>query len=308
MFASSNDCGGYYQHRTARELLQGVKEMKPQKAKHLHEELEKVTPNLGGEYAVFEKYDGWYGYSDDSNQIRSRAGRIIPSLSHLEMDLPSGTQFQGRLIFEVTLDGVREFSTLNGILNRSKGNCAAPNARLKVHDFIPQHNIEMPFLERYNHATELVRALKLTFMSMAPIIQISDQQETWRSCANAVWQRGGEGVICKRLVAPYSEGKRNSDLIKIKEEVTLDLLVVGMADGEGKYADTLGTLLVKDSRGTVHPISGMTDAQRDEWWYNPSKIVGEVVEVKAMKVLPCGTLREPRLKAVRYDKLISDID
>jgi DNA ligase-1 len=52
----------------------------------------------------------------------------------------------------------------------------------------------------------------------------------------------------------------------------------------------------------------MTDAQRELWWAEPTLINGKVVEVKAMKELPDGSLREPRFKCIREDKTIGDID
>ena len=54
--------------------------------------------------------------------------------------------------------------------------------------------------------------------------------------------------------------------------------------------------------------SGMTDAQRDEWWKAESAIIGKVVEIKAMKRLKDGSLREPRFKSIRFDKTVSEID
>jgi DNA ligase-1 len=81
-----------------------------------------------------------------------------------------------------------------------------------------------------------------------------------------------------------------------------------MVKGEGKYSDTLGALLVRDKNGITHTISGMTDGQRELWWENPLLIQGKVVEVKAMKELPDGSLREPRFKCIREDKTIGDID
>jgi DNA ligase-1 len=123
-----------------------------------------------------------------------------------------------------------------------------------------------------------------------------------------VISKGGEGVILKDIDSGYFFGKRNDRMLKIKEEVTKDLQVVGMVKGEGKYSDTLGALLVRDKNGITHTISGMTDGQRELWWENPLLIQGKVVEVKAMKELPDGSLREPRFKCIREDKTIGDID
>ena len=86
------------------------------------------------------------------------------------------------------------------------------------------------------------------------------------------------------------------------------MMVIDMVEGEGKYAGTLGALKVFESSGQEHAVSGMTDVQRDFWWAAPGTIVGQVVEIKAMKRLANGSLREPRFKAIRHDKGIEDID
>ena len=111
----------------------------------------------------------------------------------------------------------------------------------------------------------------------------------------------------KRLDAHYSPGAWIADLLKIKEELTLDLLVVDVEEGEGKYEGMLGKLIVQEKDGTQHKVSGMTDEERRLWWNRPSIIIGQVVEVKAMKRLPNGSLREARFKAIRHDKTAMDI-
>ena len=143
---------------------------------------------------------------------------------------------------------------------------------------------------------------------MAVPITNTSNPDDWQRIAEDVWSRGGEGVILKALLAPFEPGKRNSNLMKIKEELTLDLQVIGMFEGEGKYLGTLGGLIVAGKDMISHRISGMTDAQRAEWWADESLIHGQVVEVKAMKKLKDGSLREPRFKAVRHDKTIDEID
>lgn len=288
--------------------------MKPQKALHLYDEESKKKPKTDGVFAIFEKYDGWYGYLDIGlhafPNIHSRACREIPSLINLSTEIDARWCFRdiklkGRLIFEILLRDEREFSTLNGILNRSVGDCQAKNAYLKVHDFVDDINVQ--FADRYARAGELVKQLDLPCVELARPLAIGTVDFA-KELVKEVWSNSGEGVILKNIAKPYSPDKRNSDLMKIKEEVTKDLLVVDMVVGEGKYSATLGTLVVQDKYGKDHHISGMTDAQRDEWWTKKHTILGRVVEVKAMKVLPDGSLREPRFKAIRYDKLSSEID
>lgn len=295
----------------------------PQLALHLYKEEAKKKPSIGkDEFMVFEKYDGWYGSmllapTAHAPIINSRAGRNIPSVSWLAgviteryHQLPSFIKHHGRLVFEILLRDVKEFSELNGILNRTKGNCAAREAYIRVHDFIPAGGENLPFHHRYELAKEVVKDLALDRVYLADYIIISPRQNTWQLCAERIWENGGEGVILKRMNAPYQEGKRNADLMKIKLEETYDLLVVGVerGDPDGKYADAVGALLCVSKDGTVHKVSGMTDAQRFEWWWRPNGIVGKVIEVRAMCKLANGSLREPRFKSIRFDKTAEDID
>ena len=279
--------------------------MKPQLALHLYSDLDKKKPySTDKEYAVFEKYDGWYGYADaPSCIIHSRAGREIPALKDLSDRLrKAAPKTRGRLIFEILIEDVPEFHELNGILNRKYEQ--AEGAYIRVHDYIPNFNEDVPFSTRYQYAAELVRRINLPEVYMAPMLATTSSHEQMQHCAQQIWDKGGEGIILKELTAPYTSGKRNATLLKIKEDVTLDLLVVGVVKGQGKYRHMTGAIQAEDKFGRVHLIgSGLTDEMRDD-----HSIVGKVVEIKAMKKLPDGTLREPRFKAIRYDKLPSEID
>jgi len=286
-----------------------AEKIKPQKALHKFQEADKKNPKyIGHDYAVFEKHDGWFGYLDfPSCKIHSRACREIPALQELSNKIREvRPDCKGRLIFEIMIEGleVDSFPELNGILNRKYEQ--AEDVYIKVHDYLPDWNFELPFRTRYNYATEIVDRLRLPEVRMSAILGVSGNPSVWHSHAEKIWEFGGEGVILKRIDAPYSPEKRNFDLMKIKEELTLDLKVVGMFEGEGKYIGTLGGLIVLDKFNLEHRVSGMTDVQRDMWWQDPTLIKGKIVEIKAMKRLKDGSLREPRFKAVRWDKVETD--
>lgn len=285
--------------------------IKPQKALHLFQEEDKKKPKfIGHNYMMFEKHDGWYGYLDfPACKIHSRAMREIPSLVELSNTIRSKRpQVKGRLIFEIMIDGLEidSFPELNGILNRKHEQ--VDDVYLRVHDFIHDWKFEMPATKRFEFAQEIVRRIDLPSVRVSPMLGISNNRDQWYSEAEKIWQRGGEGLILKRTEAIYTPEKRNFDLMKIKEELTLDLQVVGKFEGVGKYKGTLGGLIVLDSLGIKHRVSGMTDAQRHEWWNNEEVIMNKVVEIKAMKRLKDGSLREPRFKAIRFDKHIKEID
>jgi bifunctional non-homologous end joining protein LigD len=57
-------------------------------------------------------------------------------------------------------------------------------------------------------------------------------------------QRGLEGVVAKRVDAPYTPGRRARSWVKVKVRQHDEMVVGGWATGEGNRADRLGSLLV----------------------------------------------------------------
>lgn len=281
---------------------------KPQKALHLYIDEEKKSPkHVGVTYAVFEKFDGWYMYVDFIDgkwgEIKSRAGRAIPSVQHLNIFKEIIPTENMRLIFEGTIPGM-EFKDLNGIFNR-----LSPVQEIvvfKLHDVLTEEN--KPFNLRYKQALDIELKLNSDLVEAVKLLSVSREKVDWVRCYEQILSQGGEGVILKQAFGLYHPDKRNHTLMKIKCELTLDLVVIGLVKGEKKYANTLGALQVQEKDGTVHTISGMTDAERDYFWTFPDEIIGKVVEVQAMKRISNGSLREPRFKAIRYDKAVSEID
>ena len=274
--------------------------MKPQKAKHYHLEKEKRNPHYTGkDYLVFEKHDGWYGYIDPGDVVRSRAMRAVPSLDWMT-DIFKPFNLQGRLVFEVLVNGMPEFKDLNGYLNRQH---VGGLAYLRVHDYV----VDGPFSYRWERVKQIVAHIDSSYILPANYIGMAREPE-WQGLAKAQWAMGREGIILKEADAEYKPGSRTGSLLKIKEELTLDMLVTGACEGEGKYVGMLGSLQVQEADGTTHLVGGMTDEQRYRWWAAPSLIMDKVVEIKAMKRLSNGALREPRFKAIRYDKHAWEID
>lgn len=278
-----------------------------QKVLHYHLAKEKKSFKITSPYAVMEKLDGWYVYIDFINGktegLKSSGDRVIPSLKHLSDKLAKTYEaVDGRLIFEATIPGLL-FHETNGILNRKYE--LAENVVLNLHDIVYFDEPDLPFSLRHVYCENEVIILQDILeesVKLVPILEVTNSETLWETWFKTITQREGEGIILKNVNAGYSFGKRNSDVMKIKEEVTDDCVVLNLVEGEGKYKDTTGALLVQRPNGSIITISGMTDLQRENWWEDRQSIIGRTVEVKAMKELPDGTLREPRFKAIRYDK------
>lgn len=286
--------------------------IKPQKAKHLHLEAEKKNPTfVGKKYAIFEKYDGWYGYLDfPSCVIHSRALREIPALRELSDAIRTNSpKTRGRLIFEIMIDGLEKnsFSELNGILNRKYEQ--ADGAYIIVHDYIPDWKFDVPFKTRFAFAQEIVKRIDMQEVVIAPVIAVSTAVEHWKEAAFDIWSEGGEGVVLKDINAPYYPDKRNGSLLKIKEEVTVEMKVLEVIRGQGEHSHMAGKLLCIDEVNQKHEIGlgMMKHEQREAIMKDPFSIVDSVVEIKAMKKLKDGSYREPRFLAVRHDKEVHEL-
>lgn len=113
----------------------------------------------------------------------------------------------------------------------------------------------------------------------------------------------GEGMMLKRRDAAYAQ-KRSGDLLKVKVEHTLDAVVIGFKEGEGKYSDTIGALefgLVSPTGKLVSAgfCSGMDDETRYAIGANREAYLGRVIEVKHF-----GLVTEAKLDGLRHPNFI----
>jgi len=104
-----------------------------------------------------------------------------------------------------------------------------------------------------------------------------------RYAEDAVAQ-GFEGIMIKSLDAPY-ECKRSDFWMKWKPTITVDLNIVGFEEGTGRNQGRLGAIICEgvDNERTIHVNvgSGLSDANRDEYWLARDQLLGNVVEVEA---------------------------
>lgn len=129
-----------------------------------------------------------------------------------------------------------------------------------------------------------------------------------------------EGVMVKAVDAPYQNGwdpvklkieDRPTHWLKLKPTISVTLTVTGLEQGKpnGKHAHTLGGLVCEgvSDCGKIVKVTcggGLKDAQRHEWWADPTKVVGFIIEVEAdgfskSRENDWHSLRFPRLKGLR---------
>ena len=86
-------------------------------------------------------------------------------------------------------------------------------------------------------------------------------------------------------------------LLKRKDWQDDEFVCDGYAEGEGKYAGTLGALICKTKSGErFHVGSGLTDSDRDHYWQNVP--IGRLIKVKYLVLSNAGIPLNPTILAI----------
>lgn len=120
-----------------------------------------------------------------------------------------------------------------------------------------------------------------------------------------------EGIIAKNVESLYVfDGRPNNTWYKVKAATTIDMVVTGYTEGQGKYEGLIGTIefgrWTEDGIVYVGRCSGMTDALRREISDDRDAYIGRVIEVKSNDLVGTKsdyrTPRHPQFVTFRNDK------
>ena len=150
----------------------------------------------------------------------------------------------------------------------------------------------------------------LTYFELLPVLYRGEDTSKILEFLEAEIARGQEGVMINICNAPY-EFKRTTNLLKVKKMNTLDLEIVGVEEGEGRLAGTLGAIHVRYKDGNIVKVgSGFSDWHRNEIWQNQIYYIGKIVEIQYFEETKNDkggvSLRFPIFKDIRLDKPTAD--
>jgi bifunctional non-homologous end joining protein LigD len=147
-------------------------------------------------------------------------------------------------------------------------------------------------------------------------------------------EQGLEGVLAKRLDAPYAPGLRSSAWVKVKTVARQEFVIGGWLPGRGRRSERIGALLlgVHDRDGALRHVgrvgSGLTDSEieRLSRLLLPLRRAGSpftsgseppresvfcdprlVAEVEFTQWTAAGNLRHPTYKGLREDKRAEEV-
>src|ERR1700730_6038424 len=306
------------------------------------EDAEAIMRRVAGEAWVEDKYDGIRGqlhkegdrvvlYSRDLNEVTSAFPEVVAAAGAVPHDL----LLDGELL--AFKDGVvRPFFELQHRLGRK-----VVSAQLLADVPVIFVGFDLLYLDGRNLLTEPLRerrrmpdplTLPPPFM-LAYLIRALDAAELDRIFEGAR-SRNNEGLMMKDPESRYTPGRRGLGWLKLKKALaTLDVVVTGVEVGHGKRKNVLSdyTFAVYDEAGDRlvnigKAYSGLTDAeiaQMTDYFksitlrdYGRFRLVQPevVLEVAFDAIMESGrhnsgyALRFPRIKEIRRDKTVRDID
>ena len=264
---------------------------------------EKHTAKMTGRKRIEQKLDGvrvLAVVTKTTVNLYSRNGKPFDNFPHIVESLediknkfaktfqswPHGFILDGEIIGE-------SFQALMKQAQR-KTDVETTGMTYSVFDFIPMADFERGFsnaqqqkrldlLEKYRavfDSTDCVRLMD----GIEVDLDTAEGHDIMRRYAEDAVALGFEGIMIKDLGAPY-ECRRSTFWMKWKPTITVDLNIVGFEEGTGRNAGRLGAIICEgDDNGRricVNVGSGLSDANRDEYWSARDQLLGDVVEVEA---------------------------
>ena len=187
-----------------------------------------------------------------------------------------------------------DFQTLMREIHRKSG-AKTQDAKLNLFDCLPLSEFKKGGSNSVNDAIlkrkEMLESFKFHLKSNIHLVEyvkmnLSDEdgQKQFADYNKMCIDRGFEGIMVKPVNGVY-ECKRSTLWLKVKPFIEVSLTVKDTEEGTGRNAGKLGALIVegKDSGKFIKTNvgSGLSDTDRDTFWKDKDKLIGQVVEVRA---------------------------
>lgn len=233
--------------------------------------------------AVEPKFDGVRAIYLEGRYL-SRYGQ---ELQGPEIDCPAGWVLDGELVaghFQETLSAVRVGGDL----------------KYYVFDTIPQEEwysraFKLSNLERNLAAPDEIKGTQGVVRFWCDSLQHLEEVHARNLSL------GFEGSMVKANV-PY-ELKRSYSWMKIKPTLDMDVQIIGLEEGVGKFQGTLGALVCVTPEGKEFNMGvGFSDKERDEIWDFATNNHGLFLEITYQELTIDGVPRFARFKRWRPDK------
>ena len=247
-------------------------------------------------------------------QLISRQGHRLIGLDHIESEL---YRYPHELDGELMVPG-EIFDVASGLIRNHND---VPNAEYWVFD-CPSHQGDK--WQRYIHLRDTLPRSQSIKLIRHHLIKDMDHLRSFYEWAI---DKGEEGIVIYRLDSKYIDGKTN-DWMRMVPLEQADCKVIGFYEGKGKFAGTLGGIIV-DYKGhacrvgtgfTEKSWKDLTQTQRENlefkegyqsyvnrcrnyiWENRNEHFLGAIAQCEFKEETKAGSMRQPRFKRWRWDK------
>ena len=250
----------------------------------------------GKQFAITTKLDGFrlIAMKDENGNVSffSRVGQRVEGLTEIEEELknafPEGTVLDGELTISnyFEMESKEAYKAASKII-RLKGDTPKTGLTYRVFDGMHidewrTQNCTHTYEERRNLLEGLFgyAAAPISHIELLPVLYQGEDTSKVTEILEQIVSAGGEGCMINLLDSPY-HFNRCWDIMKVKKFNSLDLEVVGVEEGSGRLAGTLGAIQVRYKGGNIVKVgSGFSDEERKLYWTNPDLILHKIVEIK----------------------------
>jgi DNA ligase-1 len=299
--ATKNEWNHWYRRILIKDLRCGVTEKTINKFSKikvpvfecmLADDSKKHESKLKGQVFVEPKLDGVRVIAicdteKDEVVLMSRNGKELVNFPHINTQL---YHLLGELDQSWVFDGEimsADFQSLMKQIHR-KGDAQTDDAILNLFDCMPLETFQQ------GECTEPLTKRKewLESFDFGPNIRtiesvkfdLEEDYDKFMDYNKLCIDKGYEGIMIKPQNGVY-ECKRSSLWLKVKPFIEVSLTVVAVEEGTGRNVGKLGALIVEGTDDgkfiRTNVGSGLTDEDREAFWKDTEKLIGQIVEVRA---------------------------
>ena len=214
-------------------------------------------------------------------------------LSHITKQLSTMLDIQnwildGEIIY-LNPDGSEDFKKAISLARSDERTLECDNLYFCVfdmvkHDAFMNKTPDVPFAEEYQRMKAhlgIVEEKRDWFTTSLPNVLLLKQveEDELEELQTNRFKYNYEGIMIRNAEASY-EYKRSSNIRKIKEMQDIEVKLIEMEPGTGKFVNTLGAFIADYNGYKLKIGSGFSDEQRQEYWNNKDKYLNHYVKVK----------------------------